>query len=463
MNSCRNDVRGGRLATGAAAGALALLALAVGHAGSVAFAAGPARFGAEYFTNVALTTHEGKTVRFFDDLIKGKIVAINLIYTTCQYACPLETARLAQVQRLLGDRMGRDVFFYSITIDPDHDTPAVLNEYARKYGAGPGWLFLTGSRSDIDALSRRLGLYAPLDPDDPDGHLPYLLVGNQATGQWMRNTAVDNPKFLARTIGSWLSGWRASDGPGLKSLAEARPIEFATGQYTFAYHCAACHTIGGGTLIGPDLDGVVARRDRAWLRQFIVAPEKMNARGDATAIALRKAYLPARMPNLDLSDDEVAGVIEYLEQQNGARRVAKPEAAPTPKAMSAVAAAGARQPIFDAYLRVQQALYSDTLESVGDAARAIERDAAALGAAGDALRSAASGFADATDLKGARAAFATLSDAMLAFIRSSGSSEPLTIAFCPMAQKFWVQRGERIQNPYYGKAMPDCGRVSTSK
>jgi protein SCO1/2 len=85
--------------------------------------------------NVALTTHKGAHVHFYD-LIKGKTVAIELIYTTCQFACPLETARLAQVQTLLGDRMGRDVFFYSITIDPEHDTPDALNAFAEKYHAG---------------------------------------------------------------------------------------------------------------------------------------------------------------------------------------------------------------------------------------------------------------------------------------------------------------------------------------
>src|ERR1700752_4043479 len=66
------------------------------------------RWGANYFPNVTLTTQDGRSVRFYDDLIKGKIVAINLIYTSCEYNCPLETARLAQVQKLLGDRMGKD-------------------------------------------------------------------------------------------------------------------------------------------------------------------------------------------------------------------------------------------------------------------------------------------------------------------------------------------------------------------
>ena len=183
--------------------------------GSVRAAAGDARRGADYFSNVTLTTQDGVDVRFYDDLLKGKIVAINLIYTTCKYACPLETARMAQVAKLLGDRMGRDVFFYSITIDPEHDTPQVLKEYAAKYQAGPGWLFLTGKQADIERISKKLGLYSAPDPSNPDGHMPFLLVGNEETGQWMRNSAVDNPKFLARTIGDWLDSWQSEKRSGL--------------------------------------------------------------------------------------------------------------------------------------------------------------------------------------------------------------------------------------------------------
>ena len=110
-------------------------------------------------------------MRFYDDLVKGKIVAVNLIYTTCKYACPLETARLAQVARVLGARMGRDIFFYSISIDPDVDTPAVLKAYTEKYQTGPG----------LDVPHRQEGRHRPRsarssgcihgpDPSNPDGH-----------------------------------------------------------------------------------------------------------------------------------------------------------------------------------------------------------------------------------------------------------------------------------------------------
>jgi protein SCO1/2 len=292
---------------------------------------------------VELTTQDGKVVHFYDDLIKGKIVALDLIYTTCQYACPLETARLAQVQKLLGDRMGRDVFFYSITIDPDHDTPQVLADYAAKYNVGPGWLFLTGSKSDIDMLSKKLGLYTPPDPNNPDGHMAYLLVGNEPNGQWMRNSATDNPKFLARTIGDWLDGWSTATSPALKSYEEMPKLAHDAGQYTFAYHCSACHTIGGGTRIGPDLDGVTSRRDRDWLRHFIVEPEKMNAAGDPTAVALRKQFGKARMPNLDLEDADVVAVLKYIDEQSRALHAgaAASSAAATASSRASAETAGA--------------------------------------------------------------------------------------------------------------------------
>src|SRR6266851_9194227 len=124
---------------------------------SVGFASAANRWGADYFPNVPLTTQDGTSVRLYDDLLKGKAVAINLMYTSCKDECPLETARLAQLQRLLHDRVGKDLFLYSISIDPRHDTPEVLKEYADKFGVGPGWLFITGRLDDIQLIARKLG------------------------------------------------------------------------------------------------------------------------------------------------------------------------------------------------------------------------------------------------------------------------------------------------------------------
>lgn len=284
-----------------------------------AFAGG--RWGADYFPNVPLTTQDGVTVHFYDDVLKGKTVAINLIYTRCQYSCPLETARLAQVQRLLGDRVGKDIFFYSISIDPERDTPAVLKAYARKFHAGPGWTFLTGKKEDIDLVSRKIGLYS--DPGlTEDGHTPHLLIGNEATGQWMRDSATDNPKFLANLIGNLMSSWRRSgSAQPRKSYAEAAPLELGgAGRYLFTKQCAACHTIGHGDRIGPDLLGVTTVRDRAWLVRFIREPEKLLAEGDPTATALFQKFNQVQMPKLPLGNDDMDSLLEFMTAQDRAAR-----------------------------------------------------------------------------------------------------------------------------------------------
>jgi len=276
------------------------------------------RWGADYFPNVALTTQDGKTVRLYDDLLKGKSVAINVMYTDCKDACPLETANLVQLQRVLGERVGRDIFFYSISIDPERDTPEVLKDYAEKFGVGPGWLFLTGKPEDISLIVKKLGLTRSADLNARDSHSPYLVVGNVPTGQWTKNSAVDNPRFLAARMGTFF-GWR--DAQPQTSYAEARPLVFERGQYQFQRQCSVCHTVGkGDSSKGPDLLGVTARRERGWLTRYILAPEEMRAAGDPIATALFNKYQTVRMPNLSLASSDVADVIAYLEAQSSAPR-----------------------------------------------------------------------------------------------------------------------------------------------
>jgi protein SCO1/2 len=274
-----------------------------------AFADG-SRWGANYFPNIALTTQDGKTVHFYDDLIKDKIVVINLIYTNCKDICPLETARLAQVQRLLGERVGTEIFFYSISIDPEHDTPEVLKAYAENYHAKPGWLFLTGNKAEIDSLSEKLGLYTDPDPDNRDGHRAFVLLGNEATGQWMRNSALDNPRFMSMMIGDWLTSWKNSKA--VKSYAEVPAINYDKGHYLFQSECAACHTVGHGDSIGPDLKGVTSAREQAWLQRMIKTPDELLDGKDPIATELFEKYKHVRMPRIGLDPSEVDAVIAYL-------------------------------------------------------------------------------------------------------------------------------------------------------
>jgi protein SCO1 len=279
--------------------------------------------GADYFPNVELTTHEGKKVRFYDDLLKGRQVAINAIFTTCKDVCPLETANMVQLKKVLGERAGRDVHLYSISVDPKRDTPEVLAAYAEKFGAE--WTFLTGRPEDIKAITRKLALIR--DGDDPTSrashHAAYLIVGAESDGQWTRFSAVDNPRFLAARMGTFL-GWRGMD-PG-RSYAEAQPITVPNGQRLFASKCSACHTIGKGDKLGPDLAGVSARRERAWIARYIQEPDEVLAAGDPIAGALYNKYKKIGMPNLRLGSSDTADLVSFLESHAATAAGKKPHA-----------------------------------------------------------------------------------------------------------------------------------------
>jgi protein SCO1/2 len=274
-------------------------------------------WGANYFPNIELTTQEGKAVRFYDDLVKDKKVVINFIYTRCGEACPLETARLAQVQRILGDRMGRDVFFYSFSVDPVRDTPEELKAYAEKFHAGPGWLFLTGKKADIDTVRKKFGLAARAGQNEITDHSTSVMIGNTAAGQWIRDSSLDNPQYLAVIIRDWLSSWadptpgtRYEDKPPLSRSAKDK------GAYLFQSRCAACHTIGEGDSLGPDLLGVTTVRQREWLVAMIAAPDEMLWKKDPVATALFVRYKELRMPNLRLGEVDVNALIGYLKAQD---------------------------------------------------------------------------------------------------------------------------------------------------
>ncbi|HLK53974.1 MAG TPA: SCO family protein [Candidatus Angelobacter sp.] len=313
-------------------------------------AAASARWGANYFPNVVLTTQDGKQVHFYDDLLKGKIVVIDLIYTHCVNACPLETARLVQVQKMLGDRVGKDIFFYSISIDPKHDTPKVLKEYAQKFHVGPGWTFLTGKQEDIELVGRKLGLYQDPDPNDPDGHAPTVLIGDEPGGQWINNSATDNPRFITNMIEGWLDNWKhvqsakLAKGESTAVNYEAVPhIDLSNrGRYIFGSQCAACHTIGHGDKIGPDLFGVASVRETEWLRRFITEPDKVIAEKDPIAVALYKKYQQVNMPNTRLTKEDVNELVKFLQSQ-----VATPPAKETaePAKTSAVTTESSASPV----------------------------------------------------------------------------------------------------------------------
>jgi protein SCO1/2 len=272
-------------------------------------------WGANYFPNVPLTSQDGVTLRFYDDLLKGKRVVINFIYTRCGDSCPLETARLAQVARILGDRMGRDIFFYSISVDPVRDTPAELKAYAASYRAGPGWLFLTGKKADVDLIRQRLGQAPRRGENDVTDHSTSFTIGNEATQQWTRDSSMDHPQFIAAIIRDWF----AYNHEPAKIYTEAPPLPDSVsdkGAYLFQSRCAPCHTIGGGDGVGPDLRGVTGVRERAWLARFIAEPNRVLEDRDPVALALFNRFNKVRMPNLRLNRVDVDAILGYLAIQD---------------------------------------------------------------------------------------------------------------------------------------------------
>ena len=277
--------------------------------------ASKAPWGADYFPNVPLITQDGEEVRFFDDLIENKIVAVNFIYTTCVDTCPLETAQLVRTARILGDRLGKDVFFYSITIDPERDTPEVLKEYRERFRAN--WTFLTGADEDITLIRRKLGLYIEEIQDGSLNHNVNMIIGNQATGRWMKRSPFENPYVLADQLGNWLPGWTApTKGDDYANAPELRSIP--RGEQLFRTRCATCHTVTGDEIegaLGPDLLGVTKQREINWLLNWLRAPDQMLEAGDPIATALYKKYNNLAMPNMRLNKQEALDLIEYMDDE----------------------------------------------------------------------------------------------------------------------------------------------------
>jgi protein SCO1/2 len=156
---------------------------------------------AAYFTNTVLLTQENKPVKFYDDLLKGKIVLINFIFTSCKGVCSPMTANLRKVQEYLGERVGRDVNMITISVDPTVDTPAVLAKYTSGFKVSPGWYFLTGEKESIDLVLRKLGGFT----QKPDEHSTVLLVGNLRTGEWTKAHAMHNPAQIADAVASMIA------------------------------------------------------------------------------------------------------------------------------------------------------------------------------------------------------------------------------------------------------------------
>lgn len=274
-----------------------------------ALGAQASRWGKDYFPDVNVVNQDGKTLRFYDDLIKDKIFVINFLFTSCKDICPLAASRLAELQEKLGDSMGRDIQFYSISIDPETDTPARLKQYADTFGAGPGWQFLTGRLEDIQAIRHKLGDRSKVLSE----HRNEVLLGNGWTGEWAKNNVLGDLDSVAIAVRSMDPNWRVPAGTP-HTHVKPTPLDMASqpGQALYTRLCAGCHTVGMGDRVGPDLAGITGRRDSAWLANFIVNPDRMRNNGDAVALALAAKYPTVRMPALGFSKSDASDLLSYV-------------------------------------------------------------------------------------------------------------------------------------------------------
>lgn len=156
----------------------------------------------KYFGSTVLTDQNGKKLRLYEDLLKGKVVVVNAFFSTCQGVCLKTMPNVAALQAEAGDRLGKDVNFLSISADPLIDTPAKLKTYAQGLGAKPGWYFLTGDQQAVkDVLYKFFGQ----DGEVRENHSNVFIMGNERTGLWKKVRGFAEVEDIAPRFRSVLS------------------------------------------------------------------------------------------------------------------------------------------------------------------------------------------------------------------------------------------------------------------
>ena len=151
---------------------------------------------AKYFSDVELINQDGEKLRFYSDVLKDKVVIINAFFSTCTSVCPPMNRNLEKIQDALGDRLGKDVFLVSISVDPETDTPARLKEYSRRFHARPGWSFLTGKKENVDWALYKLGQYVETKSD----HTTIVIIGNEPKGLWKKAYGLAKSEELLKIV-----------------------------------------------------------------------------------------------------------------------------------------------------------------------------------------------------------------------------------------------------------------------
>lgn len=155
----------------------------------------------KYFTDVELTNQNGEKMRLYSDLLKGRVVVINSFFSTCQASCLPLIRNMRSLQTALGDKVGSEVHLISISVDPTLDTPERLKEFAKRNGARPGWIFLSGDKANVDLALRKLGQYV----DKKEDHVNIFIIGNERTGLWKKAFGLAQSDELLKVVESVLN------------------------------------------------------------------------------------------------------------------------------------------------------------------------------------------------------------------------------------------------------------------
>jgi cytochrome oxidase Cu insertion factor (SCO1/SenC/PrrC family)/mono/diheme cytochrome c family protein len=322
---------------------------------TVAAASDLRQAGLNYFTDVELVDQNGAKVRFYSDLLAGKVVVINSFFATCSGSCPIMGAAFRKIQTALGDRVGRDVHLVSITVDPETDTPEQLRKFAKAASAGPGWHLVTGTKENVTEALRKLGLLT----ETKETHTAIVLIGNEPAGVWKKAFGLADADEIVRLV-SEVAGERRRDaaGPAAGTAAlqwtagvppavpqasrlrltdaekrgrhlyrqgeslSARPVTALVGGNAeiaaSALACGSCHGVEGRGVPEGSVEPADIRA--ASLANYLVTPARRRPRYDDALLAraLREGHdsgdqpLSPVMPRYRLDDRDLADLIAYL-------------------------------------------------------------------------------------------------------------------------------------------------------
>ena len=178
-------------------------AAAANTVASKTVAAGPTNDAAaeekarKFFTDLEVIDQNGKKLRFYSDVLKDRVVLISFIFTNCEYACPMQAQKLKQTRAMMVPSIKDEVWYVSLSVDPERDTPEAMKKFAQRQGVDESrWIFLTGDKQNLDTIIRKLGQYTP----DVEAHTTLMLAGNTITRHWTRVMPMLTPPDIAQKM-----------------------------------------------------------------------------------------------------------------------------------------------------------------------------------------------------------------------------------------------------------------------